>query len=514
MKKMKLLAILVLSSVVSFAGCKKDSVAKTYTLNVAVTNGTVVKNPDLAAYNSGATVQLTVTPNSGYTFNGWSGDATGTGNPKTVVMDGNKTVTATFLKQTVYTLTVACDPTAGGSVVMNPSGGAYVAETAVTMTATANSGYTFTGWSGDATSTGNPKNIVIDGNKTVTATFSPIVVNVKSKGAKGDGITDDTKAIQAAIDQVAGTGGTVLVPDGIYMIDAVSNWGINLKSNMTLSMTSGAILKAIPNSNNQSSVIMIHAVNNVNVIGGTVQGERYGHQGTTGEFGRGIRVSGGSSNILIERVTAIDAWGDGFDIFGGSSNVTLSSVIADNNRRNGLTIGWASGVLVQNSIFKNTHGTLPEAGIDVEPNPGASELTNNVRIINNEVFGNRTSGITSHGYVDAPITSLTVSGNNVHNNGSVGIDDSNSLIFIGIYNGTISGNNVHDNAFNGIPIVRSSIGNTVNNNTVTNNGGYGILLWENATGNTVTGNTATGNTLGNINDLVGGNTISGNTVGP
>jgi len=47
-----------------------------------------------------------------------------------------------------------------------------------------------------------------------TAPKSPLVVNVKDKGAKGDGHTDDTAAIQAAIDEVAGTGGTVLVPKG------------------------------------------------------------------------------------------------------------------------------------------------------------------------------------------------------------------------------------------------------------------------------------------------------------
>jgi polygalacturonase len=55
----------------------------------------------------------------------------------------------------------------------------------------------------------------------VEAPTSALVINVKDKGAKGDGETDDTAAIQAAIDEVGGTGGTVLVPKGTYTVDAV-----------------------------------------------------------------------------------------------------------------------------------------------------------------------------------------------------------------------------------------------------------------------------------------------------
>jgi hypothetical protein len=43
--------------------------------------------------------------------------------------------------------------------------------------------------------------------------------NVKAYGAKGDGVTDDTKAIQAAIDAVP-NGATVLLPIGKYVISA------------------------------------------------------------------------------------------------------------------------------------------------------------------------------------------------------------------------------------------------------------------------------------------------------
>jgi len=68
----------------------------TYTLNVTAVNGAVVANPQQATYNSGSSVILTATPNTGYTFTSWSGDATGNVNPLTVTMNSNKNITANF----------------------------------------------------------------------------------------------------------------------------------------------------------------------------------------------------------------------------------------------------------------------------------------------------------------------------------------------------------------------------------------------------------------------------------
>src|SRR5512138_2474280 len=45
------------------------------------------------------------------------------------------------------------------------------------------------------------------------------VVSVKDFGAVGDGVTDDTAAIQAALDAIAARGGgTVLLPAGVFIV--------------------------------------------------------------------------------------------------------------------------------------------------------------------------------------------------------------------------------------------------------------------------------------------------------
>lgn len=72
---------------------------KEYSLTVNIVGkGSVVKTPDELFYPNGTTVQLEAIPDASKqaTFLGWSGDITGT-NPKTsILIDGNKTVTATF----------------------------------------------------------------------------------------------------------------------------------------------------------------------------------------------------------------------------------------------------------------------------------------------------------------------------------------------------------------------------------------------------------------------------------
>ena len=72
-----------------------------YTLTVGNDgNGTVTLNPTGGTYASGSTVTLTPVPNSGYVFSSWGGTNGGnvvnTGGVYTILMNGNKNVTANF----------------------------------------------------------------------------------------------------------------------------------------------------------------------------------------------------------------------------------------------------------------------------------------------------------------------------------------------------------------------------------------------------------------------------------
>jgi hypothetical protein len=100
-----------------------------------------------------------------HAFVGWSDG--GAISHTIVVSNADTTYTASF--STEYQLTTSASPSSGGSVTV---GGWFAPGQQVVITATPNSGFNFTGFTGDLSGTTNPQTIVINGPKTVTATFA------------------------------------------------------------------------------------------------------------------------------------------------------------------------------------------------------------------------------------------------------------------------------------------------------------------------------------------------------
>ena len=144
------------------------AIQRNLTVNT-IGSGTVTLNQPSGVYNDGAVATLTATPTAGFLFTGWSGDLTGTINPASITMNGNKNVTATFtLIQRILTVNTA----GSGSVLLNPPGGVYNDGAVVTLTPQSGTGFHFAGWSGDLTGASNSATLTMNTNKTVTATFA------------------------------------------------------------------------------------------------------------------------------------------------------------------------------------------------------------------------------------------------------------------------------------------------------------------------------------------------------
>ena len=194
-------------------------------------------------------------------------------------------------------------------------------------------------------------------------------MNVKQFGAEGDGTNDDTANIQCALDNCK----NITVPSGTYMINAVTHIAPNSNSKITLS--EDATIKAITNSEGTYAVIYLNDVDNVEICGGTISGDKTTHTGNTGEWGHCIHIAGGSTNIRIHDIRLIDAWGDGLYV-NDCTDVWTERVIVDNARRNGYSIICATNFISNDDKIKNVSGTNPQAGVDIEPNANTDVLTN------------------------------------------------------------------------------------------------------------------------------------------
>ena len=77
--------------------------------------GRVTVNPVSGPFKAGTRVTLTATPDSGFQFNGWTGDLTGFANPATMQMDASRRVTAIFTISNGRGQVVHEETKAGGS---------------------------------------------------------------------------------------------------------------------------------------------------------------------------------------------------------------------------------------------------------------------------------------------------------------------------------------------------------------------------------------------------------------
>lgn len=187
-----------------------------YSINITAGSGGSV-SPSTGTYNSGSTVTITATANSGYLFDSWSNGSTD--NPLTITIDSNTSLSASFIEAPSFTISLFT--TLGGSV---SGGGTFDQGQTITISAIPESGYKFTGWSdgsGDQT-----RDIPVIQDLSLTANFSPLSWEESLGSENLQNSTDVDLLLEAAYAALDGAGARF----GADWHIAGDNWWIDVIS--------------------------------------------------------------------------------------------------------------------------------------------------------------------------------------------------------------------------------------------------------------------------------------------
>lgn len=215
-----------------------------------------------------------ITGGATYANNGFSVTTTGTITPDTTpfnftITTGAGTIAAgTGLTKTGNTFSITntgVSPTTYQSVTVNEQGQVTAGTNPTTLlgygiTDAADIVHDHTSISGSSATLTTPRAITITGDASgttsfdgsadvsiaVTMTGGNVYANVKSFGALGDGVTNDSSAIQSALNSISSVGGSVIFPQGTYAIETA----LEVYSNTKITGIGNVVLKRNSNANN------------------------------------------------------------------------------------------------------------------------------------------------------------------------------------------------------------------------------------------------------------------------
>ncbi|ESQ75048.1 hypothetical protein ABAC402_11630 [Asticcacaulis sp. AC402] len=364
---------------------------------------------------------------------------------------------------------------------------------------------------------------------------SGLIYDVLDFGAKGNGVANDTKAIQAAINAAhAAGGGSVYLPAGLYIVtgnDIMNSTGaLRLLSDVTIygdGMGETTIKVADGWSGKITGIIRTPfavQTHDVGVRDLTLDGNRANTSGKIDGFFTGVAPGnpGQAYNITVDGVEIMNCEGYGFDPHEQTVNLTVSNSVSHGNGLDGFTADY-----LINSTFVNCVAyDNGRHGFNVVTS------TRDFTIVNSVAYGNGGAGVTvQRGSEDITWpTRVAISGGEFYDNAKGGIlvqmadhvtienasihdNDTYGIRLYGATHTLIQNNSIFNNSDLG-DAKYSEIQIQAYNDTAGSSGDYYESLYNTVRNNTIYENQAIGarNGVNEVNDGSDYTTVYGNTI--
>ncbi len=231
--------------------------------------------------------------------------------------------------------------------------------------------------------------IVVPGS---TITAAPYVVKWDPE--------DATDEFQAAFDSKADT---IIVENlGVWNVGRVSvtsNKKVILRPKVRILAKKGAFTR------NYHKMFSLHGVKGVSFIGEgsgkdrpVIEMRKSEYTDDKNQNAMNVFSVWNGDNIVFRNLVLKNLGGDGITLVGNrirglSENILIDNLIIDGAKRNGISIVNVKGCTVQNTIIRNTEGSNPQAGIDIETHMGKEQSAIDVLIKDTVFENNKNAGI-------------------------------------------------------------------------------------------------------------------------
>jgi parallel beta-helix repeat protein len=242
------------------------------------------------------------------------------------------------------------------------------------------------------------------------------IINIKWFGAVGNGITDDTEAIQAALD----LGGTITgVKDETYIIKRVDANVPNTVIDFT-----GSFIKS--KDDNVGFMVRLKA-DNILAKGGTYIGNSAEKSGE--EYDHAVIAIENADYCTIEGITATDLYGLGIKLYDTNySNILNNTIIQPGI--SGIFAEPATGTTMVGSVISGNHIETDEddfaTGISISSNSASNSWSESFLIDNNYIVGSLTADKESNALLILVRGRKTTVSNNTTIGGRMGISNDNN----------------------------------------------------------------------------------------